>query len=677
MVFIFLSGMPVFLLAQNVEKKTVDSVNDLEQVIVSATRNKTSISILPYSANTISRRNLDLYQYRTTPEALVGLTGIFVQKTNHGGGSAFIRGLTGNQTLILVDGIRLNNSTVRYGPNQYLNTIDPYTISKIEIARGTGSVQYGSDALGGVLQVFTNDPSFNTKKRFRSSVTGKAATQNMEYNGRAELEFQSEKLAVLAGYSNKQFGNLVGGDTTGVQSPSGYKEHSYDLKLKWKPYQNTTLTIARQYLEQKDVPLYHRVKLENYDYYMFAPQRRLLNYAKIDVNSNNKWINRIEFITSLQNIFESRQYQKNGNTNRFNEEDKIQTFGAVVDITSNVAKKWTANTGIEYYYDKVNSNKQQISNSNNSITNQRGLYPDNATSGNFSLYTLHHISINRFDIEGGLRYNNIIINIPDSITGSLQPENVTIKPSSLVTNIALLYHISREHSVYSSFSTGYRAPNIDDMGTLGLVDFRYEIPAYDLKPEKSFNTEAGYRFIRKQVEAEACIYYMHLSNLITRVQKSGRQVNGYNVYAKENSQESFIRGAEISVNYRFSGAFRIKTGASYTYGQNLSAGEPIRRIPPLNGRVMLTYHRLRWQAAIEDIFAGKQNRLAKGDIDDNRIPAGGTPGWNILNIYCAYNLHHISICSGLQNIFNRDYRTHGSGINGVGRSAWFALQIKL
>ena len=67
------------------------------------------------------------HQFRTTPESLVGTTGVFIQKTNHGGGSPFIRGLTGNQTLILIDGIRVNNSTFRYGPNQYFNTIDDHT----------------------------------------------------------------------------------------------------------------------------------------------------------------------------------------------------------------------------------------------------------------------------------------------------------------------------------------------------------------------------------------------------------------------------------------------------------------------------------------------------------------------------------------------------------------------
>lgn len=84
-------------------------------------------------------------QLRTAPEALAAMPGLFVQKTNHGGGSPFMRGLTGNQVLLLVDGIRLNNSTFRYGPNQYLNTVGVFSIAHVEALRGSGSVQYGSD----------------------------------------------------------------------------------------------------------------------------------------------------------------------------------------------------------------------------------------------------------------------------------------------------------------------------------------------------------------------------------------------------------------------------------------------------------------------------------------------------------------------------------------------------
>ena len=90
---------------------------------------------------------------RTTPEIVAEMPGVMVQKTNHGGGSAFIRGFTGQHVLYLVDGIRLNNSTTRYGPNQSLNTIDPFTVRRLELLRGPGSMLYGSDALGEYLNM--------------------------------------------------------------------------------------------------------------------------------------------------------------------------------------------------------------------------------------------------------------------------------------------------------------------------------------------------------------------------------------------------------------------------------------------------------------------------------------------------------------------------------------------
>jgi hemoglobin/transferrin/lactoferrin receptor protein len=682
---LFLQGIAFGLSAQeitispvnNANRKMTDTIGNLSEVTVTATRKNTELLSIPYAVSLVSDREIIAYQYRSTPEALNGTTGVFVQKTNHGGGSPFVRGLTGNQTLILVDGIRLNNSTFRYGPNQYFNTIDAATVSKIEVARGTGSVQYGSDALSGVVQVFTKEPVFSKDKTWHGSLRGKATTQDMEYGGRATVEYSSEKLALVAGYSNKKFGDLYGGDTTGRQSPSGYKEQAADFKLKYQLASNAVVTLSHQWLRQTDVPLYHRVKLENFAYYFFDPQQRQMTYAKLELTSKNKLLDKITFISSLQKSLERRDYQRNGNVNKFVEEDKVRTWGNVVDVFSAISKKWTANTGVEYYHDLVKSSKQQITIANNQTLNQRGLYPNNATSGNFSLYSLHHITAGKFDIEAGLRYNSLAITIPDTVTSALKLGDITVKPSSLVTNIALLFHIGSYQNIYSSFSTGYRTPNIDDLGSLGLVDFRYEIPAYDLKPEKTYNTEIGYRFINKKIQSSVSFFYMHLTDLITRVQLPGQQVGGYNVYTKQNSQKSYIRGTEISFNYSITNALSVKSNASYLYGQNMSGSEPMRRIPPFNGRVLLNYSKHNWGLGTEYLFAGKQSRLAKGDRDDNRIPLGGTPGWHLLNLYGNYTLHQLSFYVALQNIFNEDYRTHGSGINGMGRSASLTMEIKL
>jgi hemoglobin/transferrin/lactoferrin receptor protein len=648
----------------------------LKEVIVTATRQKTNAINLPFSVNRISANEIQSAGFRTAPESLTGNTGIFVQKTNHGGGSPFVRALTGNQNLLLLDGIRLNNSTYRYGPNQYFNTIDVYSIASIEVVRGTGSVQYGSDAMGGVIQVFSKAANFNTNNSWSGSVLGKMVSGNMEYTGRAEIEYSSKNFAFHIGGSSRNFGDLIGGDTTGVQSPSGYKEQAYDFQAKWKLKNETIITVASQQLIQKDVPLYHRVKLENFAYYNFAPQVRGLHYAKIEFPGKSPLFSKASFTASFQQTKEIRSYFKNGATNKFEETDKVKTLGLTAELDSKFSKNWTAISGIEWYHDQVKSNKQQIGISNGTVSMQRGLYPDNASSANFSVYSLHQLNLQRFQINAGLRYNSFAIKIKDTAAGANQLGEVTVKPSSLVANVSLLYHLSDNQSLYSSFSTGYRTPNIDDMGTLGLVDFRYEVPAYGLKPEKSYNTELGYRLQGKRFKSSLALFYMQLNDLVTRVQLPGQQISGYNVYIKENSQESFVRGFEMEMAYQLSKNWLLKGGFSQIYGQNTSRNEPMRRVPPMNGQIQLKYHYKTWTASIENLFATKQDRLAQGDKDDNRIPFGGTPGWNLWNIYAGYGIGKVQINTALINVFNVDYRMHGSGINGAGRNICLSLNYQ-
>lgn len=666
----------LFLTINFIAKGQTDttSVILLDEIVVTTQRNPQESANVPYSVNSLTRKSLDDFSPRTTPEALINMNGVFVQKTNHGGGSPFIRGLTGNQTLLLLDGIRLNNSIYRYGPNQYLNTIDAFSVGKIEVAKGTGSVQYGTDAMGGVIQVFSKEPLLNQNgTSLHGNVFGKYMTGDMEKSGRTELEYSSPKYAALIGVTYRDFGDIIGGKTTGKQSPSGYSEYAYDAKIVTALKKNIQLTFASQFLEQQHVPVYHKVKLENYLLNEFDPQQRLLNYARLNIQGYKKIFDQVRIIASWQQNVEGRSSQKNGSNLLIREKDKINTLGLVTDISSKISERWSANSGIEIYHDQVGSTRNEINNSGaGSSVSKRGLYPDNSKSANYSIYTLQHFNIGNWIIDGGIRYNSFKINIRDLTLGG-----VKISPDALVINAAAMYSFNQAHHVYTNFSQGFRAPNIDDMGTLGIVDFRYEIPAYDLSPEKSENFELGYKVNLLKFTGTVAAYHMNINQLITRVKVEGEFIDNYQVYKKENVEQAYIRGFEAALNWIPWNYLEINSGITSTYGQNITKNEPLRRIPPLNGRVAGTYKFRKFFASTEFLFASKQERLSQGDIDDNRISDDGTPGWQVINLFTGYRIKSVKLNAGLQNIFNKDYRMHGSGINGVGRSAWLSVCYSL
>ncbi|MEJ8843667.1 TonB-dependent receptor [Lacibacter sp. H375] len=663
----------ILVVSANVFAQSDTSITSLSEVVVTGNRSEQKEATIPYTINTIKRKELDYFQPRTTPEALMGVTGVFVQKTNHGGGSAFLRGLTGNQTLVLVDGIRLNNATFRYGPNQYLNTIDAFSIQQIEVLKGTGSVQYGTDALGGVIQLFTKEPSFlenDQQKKISGLVSGKLMSAGMEQTGRAELKYINKKIAATAGFTLRHFGDMLGGDTTGFQTPSGYNEFAYDVKLKFLLKQNIELITAQQLLRQSHVPVYHKVRLENFSVNEMEPQQRMLSYAKLKLKTSNQVLQQIEVTLSHQQSIEGRNSQKNGSAVLRKERDEVNTAGLTIDVRSVLANNWTANSGIDIYLDKVNSSRADINTVTQNKNLLRGLYPDGATYANYSIFTLHQFQFNQLQLNTGVRYNFFDIRMTDTSLG-----NTIIKPSALVGNLGIVYTIAKQHHLFATFSNSYRAPNVDDMGTLGIVDFRYEVPAYGLLPERSYNYEAGYKWRSRKVKFTATAYYMQLKQLITRVLVEGEQINGYNVYVKENTDEAFVKGVEADADIELTKNLELQTGMAYSYGHNVTRKEPLRRIPPFNGRVRATYNKQAWFASAEYWYAAKQTRLAQGDKDDNRIPKTGTPGFNVINLYAGYQWKQLQLQTGLQNLFNQDYRTHGSGINGYGRSVWLHIQL--
>ena len=667
--FFLLTIVPILTFAQKSDSTKTEL---LKEVIVNSQRISEKNLKTAASVTVLTSKNLKKYQVRTTPEALMNSTGVFIQKSTHGAGSPFVRGLTGNQTLILIDGIRLNNSTFRYGPNQYLNTIDPFSLDRIEVLRGSGSVAYGSDALGGTVQLFTSNPEFTSKTTFNANALTRFASNDMEKTFHSDFAFGSKNIATKTGLSIRDFGDIVGGDTTGKQFPTGYKELAFDFKGKFRLSKNWETTIAHQLVQQKNIPLYYRIHLENFLINEFSSQKRSLSYFKLNGKTDSKLLKSVDLTASLQNTSEQRNTQKKGSDILRVETDKVETFGFSMNVISSISKGWTANSGIEFYQDVVNSERYDQNVLTNSIKKSRGLYPDNSKFQSYAIYSLHHIQKDKWQFNFGGRLNGFKINITDDNLG-----NVIVEPNALVYNLSLAYGLSQNASVYSSFSTGFRSPNIDDMGTLGIVDFRYEVPKYDLKPEKSYNFELGYKLRKDRFATSLALFNTDLADLITRIKVENQQINGINIYRKENVEKAYIRGFEAEMEYLLSNKIKFYGNLSYAFGKNITKNEPVRRIPPMNGKLGIEYRKNTFFIRPEVWFASEQTRLAQGDEDDIRIGKSGTKGWITTNIFTGFDQKNYAINLSIQNINNADYRTHGSGINGVGRSLWLTLISKI
>ncbi|MDF0692443.1 TonB-dependent receptor [Aquirufa sp. BABACH-43C] len=643
----------------------------LQNIVVSASRKAQTMLQSPYSSQVWTDSSIRQKSARTSPELLMNMPGIFLQKTNQGGGSLFVRGLTGNQTLLMLDGIRFNNSTFRYGPNQYLNTIDPFILERVESVMGSGAVQYGSDALTGVVHLYSQKPQFSTKPLLQVGLQKRWASSDMENSYQGKIMYGQKNWSLLVSGSSKKFGDLIRGNQLGAQIPSGYQEGSSMFKFRHQATKSFEWEIGYQHMVQNNVPVYHKIVLENFAINEMEKQKYERVYWKGTAITKHAWAQKITGIVAYQSSLEKRRAQKNASPMLRVESDQVDTRSLSIDVESQWTKHWSSNSGIEMYHDGVGSSRSDINQSSQKIIPMRGLYPDQSKYEQSSVFTLHHIRLNQFQVELGLRWHQVKATLPDTTLGL-----------SIVQNQALVYTagisrlIGTNSSVYLSSSSGFRSPNLDDLGSLGIVDFRYEKPAYQLKPEYSLNLELGYKFENYRFRQQVSVFRTSLSNLITRV-KTTTVIQGYPVYEKRNVEESYLAGGEWSGMYKINTRSALQGQLSYVFGQNLTQNEPMRRIPPLHGSIQYLIQTGRFTSQIEHVFAFSQERLSAGDKSDNRMNPLGTAGWGVVNLQTTYARKHWQLSLQLQNLGDVDYRMHGSGINGVGRSIWGQFLVSM
>ncbi len=203
----------------------------LPEVVIEASRFADTLKEISVEHLKLGRIELAEQLSINLPYALENVPGVWMQRTNLGGGSPFLRGLTGYQTLLLMDGIRLNNSTFRSGPNQYFNTLNIGDISAVEVVKSGGAVQYGSDAIGGVIQVFTPTPDFQQSgSALTGHIGGEMITDEMHQGLEGGLTYKDPQWFADLNVRTDWFGDIKGGADTGFQRPTAYDQSAQSFK---------------------------------------------------------------------------------------------------------------------------------------------------------------------------------------------------------------------------------------------------------------------------------------------------------------------------------------------------------------------------------------------------------------------------------------------------------------
>ncbi|HAD12791.1 MAG TPA: TonB-dependent receptor [Saprospirales bacterium] len=525
--------------------------------------------------------------------------------------------------------------------------------------------------MGGTIQAFTERLDFKQKHQWKAQAIARWATQQMEQTFRPKLTFNGKKAAFTGGLTWRKFGDLVGGDTTGRQTPSGCHELNFDFKGKFALTKKMSITLLHQQVAQREVPVYHKVVLENFLLNQMDPQKRNLSYIQIEHQlEHGIWSNWSATI-SLQTTKEGRDSRKNGSDLLRYELDQVRTLGTVIQCNNRLGR-WSVRSGVDYYHDLVNSSREDLNLLTGTIVEKRGLYPNGSEMSSLAFFSIHSFTLPKWEFSAGGRWNAFSVKVTDVDVG-----NVSLSPSAVVWNGSAGYFLDKQSMLFASAQTSFRAPNIDDLGTLGIVDFRFETPNYSLQPEKSTHYQIGYKWNSSKLQVATYVYRNELRELINRVKQDTQTVQGYPLYVKENSGRAYIQGIEAEARCLVNRRLNMTASITYTYGQNLSSNEPVRRIPPVFGRLALQFKPDFGNITVEYLAATKQTRLAKGDMEDNRIPEGGTPGWNLINLHVEHEWEPYLIFQlSMLNLLNQDYRTHGSGINGFGRSIFATLTLK-
>lgn len=704
------------------------NANTFDETVISASKVEEKKKDVAQKIQVLKSSELQFQNQSSMADVMSNSGNVFVQKSQLGGGSPIIRGFETNKVLMVVDGIRMNNAIYRGGHLQNIITLDNSMMDRVEVVFGPGSVVYGSDAIGGVMSFTTKNPTLSSTDKVL--VKGGAFTRYFSaangFSANANVSVGSKRFGSLTSFTYSSYGDLRQGAVrspfvgnfgsrpwyveringvdsmmvnadTNVQVGSAYAQ--YDILQKFTFKQNGSIThkLNFQLSNSGNIDRYDRLvqmsgSNPKYAEWYYGPQFRLLGSYTLELTNKNKMYDNARIILGYQSIEESRMDRKFKKDFLNHRIEKLDIFTFNADFVKKIAKH-EIRYGVDAYLNKVNSSAYTENIVVDTIAKIDTRYPDGGSSMNaIAAYATHTWEItDKLILNDGLRFSNVGLaaKFNDKTFFPFPFNSINQNNSALNGNIGVIYMPTEKWRLTATGSTGFRAPNVDDLTKVfESVPGKVVVPNPNLKPEYSYSAELGINhYFAKSINIGVNGYYTLLQNALT-VQNS--QYNGLDsidydgalsqVMTTTNAGRANVYGVEGFISGKLGEYFSILATINYTRGriQTDSIPYPLDHIPPVFGKVSLTYQAQKFKAEFFTMYSGWK-RLADYNLigEDNYSYAlpQGMPGWFTLNLRAGYNINkNLAFQAACENILDQNYRNFASNISAPGRN--FILTLR-
>jgi hemoglobin/transferrin/lactoferrin receptor protein len=673
--------LAITTLSSNVlaKPKDPDPAQTLDAVQVTATRRAETSTEVPQAVTIVSEKELRRRSGQTNADLLHGDIGTFVQQTTPGQAVIIVRGLKGSEVLHLVDGFRLNNAFFRNAPNQYPALVDPLMLEQIEVVRGPSSVLYGSDAMGGVVQMLSRTPRYSNADDGAWQNSGRVRTRYASADSssisRAEYAGSSERLSVQAGATYQDVNLLrVGGDGK-VLPFTAYSARFADAKIGFLPAEGHELIASLQYARQPKTPRFDELvpgfgqtnptSVE----FLFKPQERYFAQLVYRFDLETALFEHGSINLGRQDIVDDRENRDFNTFNRDTESNRSELIGLTAQFEKSLGTHFLT-YGIERYQDEVSSTRTRVNIATNVVSARPSRYPDGSSMDSTGIFIADDWrATDVLDISAGLRYSRFDIELPPVINAT----GVKLDPRKVTGNLGFNFLLSDGVRLVGNYGRGFRAPNVFDLGTFGTrPGNRFNIPNPELKPETVDTIDFGVKLQRGAWLGELIAYKSRFKDKITSLETGARTATNQIIVQSSNATRLDLHGVEAGIRYLSEGPWNAYASATLTRGTEKFAGLSFDadRIPPLFGRIGADY-RVNgvWTLSAYSFFAARQDRLSPRDLTDPRINPKGTAGYATANIAASWNvLPELDLRLSAENLGDRKYREHGTGLDEAGRS---------